>query len=40
MLAEHWLAEGLTAEEAAVFIDGLIAMAKPVRSYFRWKPQL
>jgi predicted nucleic acid-binding protein len=23
-----------------VFIDGLIAMAEPVQSHFRWRPQL
>ncbi|MGA2218594.1 MAG: PIN domain-containing protein [Terracidiphilus sp.] len=40
MLAEHRLAAGLTALEAGVFVDGLIAMAEPVQSYFRWRPQL
>ncbi len=40
MLAEHRLAAGLTSAEAATFIDGLIAMAEPVRNYFRWRPQL
>jgi predicted nucleic acid-binding protein len=40
MLAEHRLAAGLAEAEAAVFIDGLIAMAEPVKSYFRWRPQL
>jgi len=34
------LAAGLTALEAGIFVDGLIAMAEPVRSYFRWRPQL
>lgn len=40
MLADHRLAAGLTALEAGIFVDGLIAMAEPVRSYFRWRPQL
>ncbi|MGA3136054.1 MAG: PIN domain-containing protein [Terracidiphilus sp.] len=40
MLAEHRLAAGLTASETGIFVDGLIAMAEPVQSYFRWRPQL
>ena len=40
MLAEHRLAAGLTALEAGIFVDGLIAMAEPVQSHFRWRPQL
>jgi predicted nucleic acid-binding protein len=40
MLAEHRLAAGLTASEAGIFVDGLIAMAEPVQSWFRWRPQL
>jgi predicted nucleic acid-binding protein len=40
MLAEHRLAAGLTAYETGIFVDGLIAMAEPVQSYFRWRPQL
>ncbi|MGD0939144.1 MAG: PIN domain-containing protein [Terracidiphilus sp.] len=40
MMAEHRLAAGLTEVEAGIFIDGLIAMAEPVQSYFRWRPQL
>jgi predicted nucleic acid-binding protein len=40
MLAEHRLAAGLTESEAAVFVDGLIAMALPVQAHFRWRPQL
>jgi len=40
MLAEHRLAAGLTAIEAGSFIDGLIAMAEPVQTHFRWRPQL
>ncbi len=40
MLAEHRLAARLTAVEAAVFVDGLIAIAEPVRTHFRWRPQL
>jgi predicted nucleic acid-binding protein len=40
ILAEHRLAAGLTESEAGIFIDGLIAMAEPVQSWFRWRPQL
>ena len=40
MLAEHCLAAGISYVEAGVFIDGLIAMAEPVQSHFRWRPQL
>jgi predicted nucleic acid-binding protein len=40
MLAEHRLAAGLSAVEAGIFVDGLIAMAEPVQSFFRWRPQL
>jgi predicted nucleic acid-binding protein len=40
MLAEHRLAAGLSASETGIFVDGLIAMAGPVQSYFRWRPQL
>jgi predicted nucleic acid-binding protein len=40
MLAEHRLPAGLTGVEAGIFVDGLIAMAEPVQSYFRWRPQL
>ena len=40
MLAEHRLAAGLTFPEAAIFVDGLIEMAEPVQSHFRWRPQL
>jgi predicted nucleic acid-binding protein len=40
MLAEHRLAAGLTLFEAGIYVDGLIAMAEPVQSWFRWRPQL
>lgn len=39
-LAEHRLASGLTATEAGIYVDGLIAMAEPVKAFFRWRPQL
>ena len=39
-LAEHRLAAGLSALEAGVYVDGLIGLAEPVRSFFRWRPQL
>jgi predicted nucleic acid-binding protein len=40
MLAEHRLAAGLTTTDAGIFVDGLIAIAEPVQSHFRWRPQL
>ena len=39
-LAEHRLAAGLSASEASIYVDGLIGLAEPVRSFFRWRPQL
>lgn len=39
-LAEHRLASGLSATEVGLYVDGLIAMAEPVKTYFRWRPQL
>ena len=39
-LAEHRLAAGLNASEAGIYVDGLIGMAGPMKSYFRWRPQL
>jgi putative PIN family toxin of toxin-antitoxin system len=39
-LAEHRLASGLSASEAAAYVDGLIALAEPVKAFFRWRPQL
>lgn len=40
MLAEHRLAAGLSRDQAIIFVDGLIAMSEPVKSRFRWRPQL
>ncbi len=40
MLAEHRLPAGLSAQEATLFVDGLIALAEPVLTFFRWRPQL
>jgi putative PIN family toxin of toxin-antitoxin system len=38
--AEHRLASGLSAMEVGHYVDGLIAMAEPVRAFIRWRPQL
>ena len=38
--AEHRLASGLSEREADVFVTAVIAMAEPVVTYFRWRPQL
>ena len=40
MLAKHRLAAGLTEAEAGAFVDWLIAMAEPVETHYRWRPQL
>jgi putative PIN family toxin of toxin-antitoxin system len=40
MLAEHRLPAELTASQATTFVEALIAMAEPVRTHFRWRPQL
>lgn len=40
LLAEHRLAAGLKLEEAAVFVDAVIAMCEPVENSFLWRPQL
>jgi putative PIN family toxin of toxin-antitoxin system len=37
---EHQLAAGLSEDEARVFVDAVIAMAKEVRIHFLWRPQL
>jgi putative PIN family toxin of toxin-antitoxin system len=39
-LAEHRLASGLSAQEIGAFLDGLVLLAEPVTTYFRWRPQL
>ncbi len=38
--AEHQLASRLSAAEVGIYVDGLIAMAEPVRAFYRWRPQL
>jgi putative PIN family toxin of toxin-antitoxin system len=38
--AEHVLAAGLTAEQALIFVDAVVAMAQPVAVHYRWRPQL
>lgn len=37
---EHLAAAQLTKEDALRVIDGLVAVAKPVETHFRWRPQL
>jgi putative PIN family toxin of toxin-antitoxin system len=39
-LAEHRLASGLSAEEIDRVLDGLLLLAEPVETWFRWRPQL
>ena len=38
--AEHRLASGLSEREADVFVAAIIALAEPVETHFRWRPQL
>lgn len=38
--AEHLQAAGLTAKEGLVFVDAVVAMARPVTVHYRWRPQL
>ncbi len=37
---DHRLATGLTAGDIEVFLDGLVFLAEPVETHFRWRPQL
>jgi putative PIN family toxin of toxin-antitoxin system len=37
---EHRLAAGLSEDEVNVFVDAIIALAKPVTMHFLWRPQL
>ena len=39
-LPQHWKEAGLTQEQANIFIDGLAALIKPVKTYFLWRPVL
>lgn len=39
-LAEHRLASSLSPQEIDHFLDGLVLLAEPVETYFRWRPQL
>jgi putative PIN family toxin of toxin-antitoxin system len=38
--AEHRLAAGLSEREVEIFLDAVMAMAKPVKTHFLWRPQL
>jgi putative PIN family toxin of toxin-antitoxin system len=38
--AEHIMAAGITADDAGVFIDAVLAMVHPVESHFVWRPRL
>lgn len=38
--AEHRLAAGLSEGDVTTFLDGIVAMATPVTTRFRWRPQL
>ena len=39
-LPEHRLAAGITLADATAFVSHLFALAEPVSSHFRWRPQL
>lgn len=36
----HVEAAGLGIRDAMIFVDAVLAMAEPVRTYFHWRPQL
>ncbi len=38
--AEHRLAAGLSETEIETFLDGLVFLAEPVETHYRWRPQL
>jgi putative PIN family toxin of toxin-antitoxin system len=38
--AEHRLASGLSEKEIETFLDGLVFLAEPVKTHYRWRPQL
>jgi len=38
--AKHQLAAGLSEREVEIFLNAVMAMAEPVRTYFLWRPQL
>jgi putative PIN family toxin of toxin-antitoxin system len=40
MQADHRIATGLTAREASIFVEAVIAMSEPVQIDFLWRPQL
>lgn len=37
---EHLLAAGLDLSQVGIFLDAVIAMARPVETHFLWRPQL
>jgi putative PIN family toxin of toxin-antitoxin system len=39
-MPEHRVAAGLTEAEVFAFVDGIVALAEPVRMLFLWRPQL
>jgi putative PIN family toxin of toxin-antitoxin system len=38
--SEHRMEAGLSSRQVEVFLDGIVAMAEPVRTHFLWRPQL
>ncbi|MDO8606029.1 MAG: PIN domain-containing protein [Phaeospirillum sp.] len=40
MRLEHWSSAGLSEREVGVYLDGLVALATPVKSRFLWRPRL
>ena len=38
--SEHLYASGLTQHDALIFVDAVVAMAKPIAVHYRWRPQL
>ena len=40
MRPEHRMAAGLSRPQAVVFVNAVMAMAEPVETHYRWRPQL
>lgn len=36
----HWIAAGLTREQADIFISGIAALIEPVQTHYLWRPTL
>jgi putative PIN family toxin of toxin-antitoxin system len=37
---EHWTAAGLTQEQSQIFLDGIAALVRPIKTHYLWRPTL